>query len=351
MKNKSPKYLLPLLLLVASACAAHAQGTTFTYQGRLNDGSTPATGSYDMRFALFDVPDNGSQVSGTFAIAGVPVTNGLFNVELDFGSAVFTGATRWLEIGVRTNGSVSPHVVLVPRQLLTPTPYAIRAANATLLNGQGTNAFAPATGSAQYVAKAGDTMTGTLNLPANGLAAGGNQLVLNGGNVGIGTANPNKKFVVAQNTPGEVSNLALDGDNGSSDGGSGVQFRYNGLPKWSIFERNQSPNHALAFSTVENSYANSVLTLLTNGNVGIGTTSPLDPLSIGFGRSISFDANNSSQTTRLRWRYQGDEYSWIERIHVNGALAFGADGVERMRILNGNVGIGTTAPQAKLDVN
>jgi hypothetical protein len=41
-----------------------------------------------------------------------------------------------------------------------------------------------------YVLKAGDTMTGTLNLPSNGLVAGTNQLVISGGNVGIGTALP-----------------------------------------------------------------------------------------------------------------------------------------------------------------
>jgi hypothetical protein len=41
-----------------------------------------------------------------------------------------------------------------------------------------------------YVNEAGDTMTGTLNLPANGLVAGANQLVLAGGNVGIGTTTP-----------------------------------------------------------------------------------------------------------------------------------------------------------------
>jgi len=40
------------------------------------------------------------------------------------------------------------------------------------------------------VTKAGDTMTGVLNLPANGLVAGSNQLVLSGGNVGIGTTAP-----------------------------------------------------------------------------------------------------------------------------------------------------------------
>lgn len=43
---------------------------------------------------------------------------------------------------------------------------------------------------ADYVAKAGDTMTGTLTLPTNGLVVGSTQLVASGGNVGIGTASP-----------------------------------------------------------------------------------------------------------------------------------------------------------------
>ncbi|MBU4257706.1 carbohydrate binding domain-containing protein, partial [Patescibacteria group bacterium] len=47
-----------------------------------------------------------------------------------------------------------------------------------------------------YVNVSGDTMTGTLNLPANGLVAGTNQLVLSGGNVGIGTTAPLAKLDV-----------------------------------------------------------------------------------------------------------------------------------------------------------
>jgi hypothetical protein len=39
----------------------------------------------------------------------------------------------------------------------------------------------------EKVAKAGDTMTGALNLPSNGLVVGTTQLVVSGGNVGIGT--------------------------------------------------------------------------------------------------------------------------------------------------------------------
>jgi hypothetical protein len=49
---------------------------------------------------------------------------------------------------------------------------------------------------ARYVLKAGDTMTGTLNLPANGLVAGGTQLALSGGKVGVGTNGPNTQLQV-----------------------------------------------------------------------------------------------------------------------------------------------------------
>ena len=50
---------------------------------------------------------------------GMVVSNGLFTAVLDFGNN-FPGADRWLEIKVGTN-------TLVPRQKLTPAPYAITA--------------------------------------------------------------------------------------------------------------------------------------------------------------------------------------------------------------------------------
>ena len=42
--------LVLLLNINIHFVAAQAQGTTFTYQGRLNDGANRAAGIYDLRF-------------------------------------------------------------------------------------------------------------------------------------------------------------------------------------------------------------------------------------------------------------------------------------------------------------
>jgi trimeric autotransporter adhesin len=104
-----------------------AQGTAFTYQGRLNDGVTGANGIYDVRFAIYDAPTLGTQQGPILTNSAIAVSNGLFAATLDFGNQ-FSGANRWLEIGVRTNGSGS-FFTLSPRQALTPAPYAITAGN------------------------------------------------------------------------------------------------------------------------------------------------------------------------------------------------------------------------------
>ena len=84
-----------------------AQGTAFTYQGRLNSSGAPASGTYNLTFSLFNVNSGGSAVAGPVTTNGVIITNGLFTVLIDFGSGVFTGETNWLQIGVETNGAGS----------------------------------------------------------------------------------------------------------------------------------------------------------------------------------------------------------------------------------------------------
>jgi hypothetical protein len=126
-----------LILLAAAALvplAAHAQGTAFTYQGRLHDGGNPASGNYDLRFSLHDDPTGGNNMGFPITNRAVLVSSGLFTTTLDFGQGPFNGRALWLQLALRTNGSgvFNP---LAPRQPLTPTPYTIFANTASNLSG------------------------------------------------------------------------------------------------------------------------------------------------------------------------------------------------------------------------
>ena len=117
------------------ADTASAQSTAFTYQGRLMDTGSPANGNYDLTFSIFDAASDGNQVGSTLTNAPTAVTNGLFMTTLDFGTGVFSGPRRWLQIGVRTNGSNGTYAILSPLQEVTSAPYAITAANANSVSG------------------------------------------------------------------------------------------------------------------------------------------------------------------------------------------------------------------------
>src|SRR5437870_4822224 len=88
-----------------SVVAATALGSAFTYQGRLLVSLAPPNTPYDFQFTLFDSSAGGIQIAAPITLVGVPVNNGLFTVQLDFGSAAFQGDNRFVSIGVRTNGS------------------------------------------------------------------------------------------------------------------------------------------------------------------------------------------------------------------------------------------------------
>lgn len=116
----------------ASAEAAEALaaiGTAFTYQGSLTEGGSPASGSYDFRFTLYDAAAAGNPVGALILLEEVAVEGGIFTVQLDFGD-VFDGTAYWLEIAVRPGASTGEYTLLAPRQALTPSPYAVFALQA-----------------------------------------------------------------------------------------------------------------------------------------------------------------------------------------------------------------------------
>ncbi len=117
-----------LLACCINGMEAKAQTiTAFTYQGRLTENGAPANGSYEFRFELRDAAAAGAAVGNAVTNSAVAVSNGVFTVAIDFGASPFTGAARWLEIGVRSNGVATAFTTLSPRQAITAAPYAVYA--------------------------------------------------------------------------------------------------------------------------------------------------------------------------------------------------------------------------------
>jgi hypothetical protein len=57
MKNQVKQLLIALALLAAvnlQLSTAFAQGTAFTYQGQLQNNGSPASGTYNLTFTLFN---------------------------------------------------------------------------------------------------------------------------------------------------------------------------------------------------------------------------------------------------------------------------------------------------------
>jgi len=175
-----------LTAVAGSTRPAMAQPLTtgFTYQGELASAGTPASGSYDIRFRLYNAGSGGSQIGSTLCSDNLAVTGGRFAAALDFG-AVFSGQQRFLEIEVRQDtgldcADASGYTVLSPRQELTATPNAVfaltaatatSAGNALTLGGQPSTFFTNAanlTGTLPSARLSGVYASPlTLNNPAN----------------------------------------------------------------------------------------------------------------------------------------------------------------------------------------
>ena len=177
------KVIIFSLILFFSA-EAFSQSTAFNFQGRLNDGTSPANGRYDLQFKLYTAIVGGSQVSATVDRPGLLLVNGVFSTTLDFGSAAFTGGDRFVEISVRPNGSTNAHVILGGRQQIMSVPFAFRSVIAAQANNA-TNA-----NNADSLGGVEASNYARLNFPNIGN-------LQTSGNAGFGTAAPNTRLTLS----------------------------------------------------------------------------------------------------------------------------------------------------------
>jgi hypothetical protein len=346
--------------------SASAQGTAFTYQGQLSSAGAPANGYYDFEFSLYtNATGAGTQVGSTVTNTGLGVTNGLFNVALDFGD-VFAGNDTWLAISVRTNGP-GGYTPLTPLQELYPVPYSMFATTASNLSGT-----LPAS-----------QLTGTI-LPAQ-LPSG---------------------VVTNHETSVTLSNAAVSGSFTGNGGGLTNLNPTNLLgtipdallsPDVALLDGNQTFTGSNIFKTGANSG-----TLIVQGNTGIDTnlfTGLGLQYDSGTGESAIMSSVNDNRASLTFYTKAGPGVPVVEQVLINrygvvaideqdansgvidngatngAGLTFGVDSGEgiasqrtaglnqygldfytshnhRMSILhNGDVGIGTTNPVTELDVN
>lgn len=118
------KALTILLTVFTLLYAALAQ--SFTYQGLLRESGSPASGTYDFRFRLWNAESGGEQVGTDQFADDLSVAGGLFTTALDFGS-VWDGTDRYLEIAVRPGSSEDEYQELSPRVKVNFTPYSVFA--------------------------------------------------------------------------------------------------------------------------------------------------------------------------------------------------------------------------------
>ena len=94
-----------------------SMSSRISYQGVLQEDSTPVSGNRDMVFRLFSNGTCTTQVGNDVVRNGVVVTDGLFSVELDVDHDDFNGQGLWLQVEV--SGTV------LGCQEILPAPYAL----------------------------------------------------------------------------------------------------------------------------------------------------------------------------------------------------------------------------------
>ncbi|MFH1111344.1 MAG: hypothetical protein V1790_19425 [Planctomycetota bacterium] len=286
------------IVLACSAARAAPLGTGFTYQGQLKQGGVPVNAhppddGCDFAYSLWDDPAAGNRLGIPQILFDQEVKNGLFMVTLNegnppqFGPNAFNGDARWLEIQVACPAGTAPFVNL-GRQRLTATPYALFAASGAGGGGDITEVIA-----------------------GSGLSGGGAS-----GSVTLSIAAGGVTSTHLQNET--VTNVDLASDLASLNKVSGGK-----------------------------------MTALSNGNVGIGANVPRAQLHV---RGLSW-------TTLVAEAVSDDPGLWL----TSDASVPGNDWAMSMDVSDdrklqwrynnspeltltttGDVGIGTTDPQAKL---
>ncbi len=353
---------------------------TFAVANSIDLGSASATGIInEARFANRSGVTSGTQytkvtVDGKgFVTNGSQISSGDVTTALGYTPASASASTQWNTSGTTinyTNGFVGLGTA-APQAALDIFSGSLRFSN--LLSGQGISGYSGGGVNVMNLIREDAISTGGLTMTAYGgigFATGETApttnydfFINNTGRVGIGTNTPTAQL--------EVKNTSATIKITSSDGVSPSYLRTNLNGVFNSFFGTEGLagtlfTNSLTFATVLGSQSNvpvqiatngSVKTsILANGNMGVGTISPSEKLVVGddlgdltagngivvgdaTGGGSVFVGKDASNWGRIS--FQNDKFA-IQHNDAGTTSSIYMDA--------GNVGIGTTAPAAKLDV-
>ena len=333
-------------------------GNAITYQGQLKQNGSPVSGPFDLECKLFDALTAGTLIN-TVPVNSVPVTDGLFTIDIDFGTGAFDGNDRFLEIGVRPTGN-GAFTALSPRQKLNAAPYAQFAKSASI---SGT------IGNQLSLTNAGNTFVGS----GSGLTG------LNASNITTGTIGNSLLSGTYGNslTLNNVSNIFAGTFSGSGAGLASLNA--SNVSAGNLASARLPTGGAWALSSALNLDSNTLVIEPASNRIGLGVTSPDAPLHIRFGAAGSASVLTNAPLLLER---NGDNFlSMLSPAANPSGVAFGRPGSTLTELMHGDllyndpaapnglefrtggninrmvidsagkVGIGTTAPAASLQLS
>ncbi|MFA5927998.1 MAG: hypothetical protein WC838_01685 [Candidatus Margulisiibacteriota bacterium] len=362
--------LLAILVLAILSVGAFAVPNQLTYSGRLLQNGALVNSDLQMTFKIWTDPTAGALLWSTNNIT-VPVNQGIYSVALDqVNPNVFNGDNAYLEVIIDPAGSPE---TLAPRTKINSVGYALQAGGLSM-------------GGVQSVVVSTNGFVGI------GMTAPGGQLHIAGSdyhglNIQRSVENTGGPGIVAIKTRGTVNNPSVVQANDTLFQVRLQPYINNNLPDIGPHFYINADGSAvgdflptrLVFCTATNTQvAQTRMTINSSGNVGIGVAAPQALLSVGnvglAGRKAIFgdtvDIGSTGPNRDAGYLAVGSYYNgsnWIATDDDESIIQAGSGGFHfsynvtapgssftpsvKMTITNGgNVGIGTTAPGAKLEI-